>query len=60
MTTGHTAPAKRQLVCNNNDGPGSGDTLDNAGEYVPDTGIAFGWTKSADVWRPNDHHGTVL
>jgi hypothetical protein len=28
MTIGHTAPAKRQLACNNNGGPGSGDTLD--------------------------------
>jgi len=29
------------MACNNNGGSGSGDTLDNAGEYVPDTGIAF-------------------
>ena len=60
MTIGHTAPAKRQLACNNNGGPGSCDTLDNAGEYVPDTGIALGGLRALTYGVPMNHHVTVL
>jgi hypothetical protein len=50
-----TAPAKRQLACNNNGRPGSGDTLDNAGEYVPDrvallANTGWGYRKLPECW----------